>query len=433
MIFYAIVKARIKNNKNPQMSINQKPHTTSRHFLRRGGGALGLSLLIFGFSVIPNATASNYQAQINSLNSQNTQDQSALNGLSVQATNYQQAINAYQAQINDIENSINANQVKLNEYQLQIQQDQTKIAVNKNYLSTDLKEMYVQGQMSTIEQLATSQNLSSFMNKQEDNIKIQDQLDGLLTTIKQLQLQAQTNKDQVVSILATEKSQQVLIAADQQQQNQLLSMNQQQQSNYNSQIAANNSQIANLRAEQAAANASISRTVNIRPSSGSGGACDIGYGNGGYPTQLCAAPQDSLVDPYGFPNRECTSFANWYFINVEGQANFQVNGNAGWWWETSNYPVSTYPNVVPGAIGVEPSSSLNAPVPSLHGGYYGHVMIVLALPGTTYDGHFPNTNQATGVYVPQGYVLVASMNEDFYGHYMYNLWPANYLMYINPQ
>jgi hypothetical protein len=60
-------------------------------------------------------------------------------------------------------------------------------------------------------------------------------------------------------------------------------------------------------------------------------------------------------------------------------------------------------------------------------------MIILALPGTTYDGHFPSTAAAAGTYVPQGYVLVMSMNEDEAGHFMYNLWPANYLMYINPQ
>jgi hypothetical protein len=68
----------------------------------------------------------------------------------------------------------------------------------------------------------------------------------------------------------------------------------------------------------------------------------------------------------------------------------------------------------------------------LHGGYYGHVVIVLALPGTTYEGSLPNTAAAKGTSVPSGYVLVMSMNEDEAGHFMYNLWPADYLMYINP-
>jgi hypothetical protein len=255
----------------------------------------------------------------------------------------------------------------------------------------------------------------------------------LLQTIQQLETAAQTQKEQVSALLSTEQSQQAQVATDEAQESQLLSANQSQQDQYNNQISSNNSQISSLRSAQAAANASIARSLNISASGGGGGACDIGQGNGGYPTRLCDASQDSLTDANGFPNRECTSFAYWYFTSIEGESGFQVSGNAGWWWETSNYPVSTFPDVKVGALGVEPSSSLDAPVPSLHGGYYGHVMVVLALPGTTYNGSFPYTSAATGTVVPAGDVLVMSMNEDEEGHFMYNLWPANYLMYINPQ
>ncbi len=429
MTKHDIVKVRLKN-KNPKMKTIDK--TYFRRYVRPGLAVMVLSIMVLVFGFYAKAKATNYQAQINNLNNQNAQAQASINGLQVQASNYQQAIAAYQAQISAIQNSIAVNQAKQVVYQQQIVADQAKIAQNKAFLANDLKTMYVQGQMTTIEQLATSQNLSTFVNRQEDDIKIQDQLDSLLTTIKNLQLQAQNNKNQITALLATEQSQQAQISADQNQQSQLLAMNQQQQSSYNAQLAANNSKIATLQAEQAAANAAIAQSVNIvAPSGGSGGACDIGYGNGGYPLSWCNAPFSmsySANDTNGFPERQCTSYAYWYFTSVEGQTNFQVSGNAGWWWETSNYPVSTYPDVQVGAIGVEPSSATNAPVATLHtsfdGGYYGHVMIVKALPGQNYPGY--------GV-VPSGDVLVASMNEDGYGHFMYDLWPVNYLMYINPK
>lgn len=424
-----IVRLRSKKQKTGMK--NQNPHSTGN--LRSAIAAMGLSMLILGFALSPSAKAVDYQSQINALNAQNSQLQSQIDSLQVQADSYQQEVDAYQTQINDIENAISVNQNKEAEYEQEISADNAKIALNKQYLSDDLKTMYVQGSMSTIEQLATSQNLSSFVNKQVDDIKVQDSLDSLLTTIKNLQQQAQTNKEQVSVLLQTEQAQQSQVSADQAQVDSLLGMTQTQQANYNSQISANNQEKSLLMAEQAAANASVARSLDIQASGGSGGACDIGQGNGGYPYEWCNAPQDSITDSNGFPNRECTSFAYWYFTSQEGQSSFEVSGNAGWWWETSNYPVSTYPDVQPGAIGVEPSSSLNAPVPSLHGGYYGHVMIVLALPGTTYDGSFPDTSAAAGTYVPSGYVLVMSMNEDEEGHFMYNLWPVNYLMYINPQ
>jgi hypothetical protein len=424
------VKALTKNKK-ARMSISSPHFIKGRHGLRNV--ALSLSALVLILAAVPIVRADFYQNQINSLSSQNSLTQAQLNALQLQATNYQQAINAYQVQINDINNSIASNNNKQAADEQAIATDEAKITLNKQYLSNDIKTMYVQGQMTMIEQLATSQNLSTFVNKQEDDIKVQDSLDSLLTSIKSLQLQAQNNANEVAALIKTEQAQQAQVASDESQQAQLLNMNQQQQSAYNAQIAANNSQIAALKAEQVAAYAAIARSVQVKPSGGGGGACDVGYGNGGYPSTLCDAPQDAILDANGFPNRECTSFADWYFTNIEGNSSFQVNGNAGWWWETSNYAVSTYPDVQVGALGIEPSSSLDAPVPSLHGGYYGHVMVVLALPGTTYDGHLPYTSAAAGTYVPAGYVLVMSMNEDYQGHFMYNLWPANYLMYINPQ
>ncbi len=386
-------------------------------------------LIVAAFVVLGTTTfahADSIQQQIDNLNAQNAQADNALNSLQLQASSYQDAINKLQAQISSIQGAINANEAQQASLQQQITDDQNKITQQKQYLSQDIESMYVNGQMSTIEMLATSSNLNSFVDAETYRGAVQSKLQSLLTQIAQLENQLETQKTQLQQTLLTQQSQETQLANDQTQQNQLLSMNQDQQATYNQQVSANNAQIASLRAQQAAANASIARSVNIKASGGSGGACDIGSGNGGYPMDWCNAPQDSIYDAYGIQNRECTSYAYWYFVSQEGQSSFRVSGNAGWWWETSNYPVTTWSQsgVKDGAIGVEPSSSLNAPVPSLHGGWYGHVMIVKAKPGESYPGY--------GV-VPDGYVLVASMNEDEAGHFMYNLWPDNYLMYINPQ
>jgi peptidoglycan hydrolase CwlO-like protein len=384
-------------------------------------------LVIIGCFILGGSSfvhADNIQQEIDSLNAANEQSDSALGSLELQATSYQDAISKLQAQITDIQMAINANEAQQASLQAQIQADQAKITQQKQFLSQDIESMYVNGQMSTLEMLATSNSLSSFVNAETYRSAVQGKLQGLLTQIAQLENELESQKTQLQQSLETQQAQQAQLASDQSQQNQLLSMNQTQQASYDQQIQANDTQIDALRAQQAAANASIAGTVDIKASGGSGGLCDIGYGNGGYPMSLCNAPQDSINDPWGFPNRECTSYAYWYFVTQEGQTSFQVSGNAGWWWETSNYPVTTWNSSVKvGALGIEPSSSLNAPVPSLHGGYYGHVMVVKALPGQTFQG----------VTVPAGDVLVASMNEDEEGHFMYNTWPVNYLMFINPQ
>ena len=377
-----------------------------------------------------------YQAQINSLNQQNAQTQNLLNSLTGQASSYQQVVNGLQTQINGMQSAIYANQAKQSLIQNQILANKTKLARQKKVLADDIKTMYISGQLTPVEMLATSSSISNYVDQQVAYSDVQQKIEGMVKTINGLQKSLKDQQTQIDALLKTEQTQNQLLINDQNQENKLLSYNQSQQASYSQKIKGNDAAISQLMAEQASANASISRSVGLvtAPSNGSGGRCDINEGNGGYPMSLCNVSKDSIVDAYGFPNRECTSFANWYFKNIEGQSGFSVNGNAGWWYLTSNYPALTYSGgVKPGAIGVEPSSSLSAPVPSLHGGYYGHVMIVLALPGTTYNGSLPYTSAMTGTLVPSGYVLVMSMNEDNAGHFMYNLWPDNYLMYINPQ
>lgn len=149
----------------------------------------------------------------------------------------------------------------------------------------------------------------------------------------------------------------------------------------------------------------------IRPT-GSGGACDSGYGNGGYPMEWCDARMDTLrTVPYSSDriNRQCTSYAYWYFTKVKGHTDFRVSGNANRWAKTSNYPTHATPKV--GAIAVETR------------GYYGHVAIVQALAGETYEGKV----------VPSGYVLVSEMNYDWQGHFRYSYSPiSKFSAYIYP-
>lgn len=118
----------------------------------------------------------------------------------------------------------------------------------------------------------------------------------------------------------------------------------------------------------------------------------------------CDAYMDTIATiPYSSDtiNRECTSYAYWYFTQMEGFTDFRAYGNANQWASTSNYPVHSSP--VRGAIAVETT------------GYYGHVAIVQALPGDTYWGGT----------VPGGYILVSEMNYDWNGHFRYSFSPLS--------
>ena len=388
------------------MSKKYKQLFKLRSFSKKTIILTALSGLVVGSTIF--VSADQFTSQINSLQAQNAQTQATVDSLQLQSTSYQDAIGQLQSQITAIQAAITASQNEQAQLDQEIASNQIKLDQEKQVLSDDIKTMYLNSQMSTIEELATSKSLSDFVDAQVYRTAVQNQVQTILNQVTSLEKQLQTQKLQVSQLLQTQEAQQNQLNNSEVQQQQLLSYNQSQISQYNQQIATNQNKIIQLRAEQAALNERNASYITP-PSGGYGGNCatpnypiggtyyysgSMTYSpNGGYPMSWCNSAMDSLTVAGGFPNRECTSFAYWYFTTVEGNSGFYVTGNANQWWYTANRPVDRTPAV--GSIAVDAS------------GYYGHVMIVIAVPGQTYDGSV----------VPAGYIDTISMNDDWYGHF----------------
>jgi peptidoglycan hydrolase CwlO-like protein len=375
-----------------------KQKQTIRRFynVRSVVAALLLVGLVSGAAIVH---AQTLQEQIDALNAKNDQKQQNVDDLQIQASSYQDAIDKLGQQISGIENALAASTAQQAKLQQQIEADKHQIKVQKGYLSEDIRTMYVDGQLSTIEELATSKNLSDYVDKEEYRTAIQNKVDATIKEIAALQERLQAKKQEVDQLVATQREQQAKLDADKEKKDQLLSYNQSQQNTYNSQIKSNKRKITALEAEQARINAASSRTSSgyVGPSGGHGGACDIGMGNGGYPMAWCNAGLDAVVTSGGFPSRECTSFAYWYFTSMEGKG-LSVYGNAKDWVYTSSRPVSHTPHV--GDIFVHTA------------GAFGHVGIVVGISG--------------------GWVQTISMNDDYGGHYYNNReYPVGELYYIH--
>ncbi|HVX57107.1 MAG TPA: CHAP domain-containing protein [Candidatus Saccharimonadales bacterium] len=256
---------------------------------------LALTVLVGGAAI---THADKYDDQINAISADSAAKAGIINGLENQAGSYQAAIGQYQAQINDIESKISANEAQQASVQQQITEKQNEVDVQKQYLGQDIRTMYVDGQLTTIEELATSKNLSDYVDKEEYRTSVQNKIDATIKQIAALQAELEKQKAQLDQLVNSEKAQNAQLASAQAQQQQLLSYNQDQQSAYNAQISANSGKIAELRRQQLAANA---RFIGSIP--GGGTPC-----GGGYPSVWCNAPQDSLIDSWGMYNRECVSY-----------------------------------------------------------------------------------------------------------------------------
>lgn len=305
--------------------------------------------------------ADQFDQQIKELQQQNSQSQSAVNSLQEIASSYQDAINKLQAQIDALQAAIDANIAKQQDLQNQINAAQIELDREKKVLGEDIAIMYVEGQISTLEMLASSKDLSEFVDKRQYQATIRDKIKADLDRVTKLKLQLQEQKQQVEDLLKDQQSQQNQLATTQSEQNQLLSYNKDQQNQYNQQISANTSQIASLRRQQVILN----------------GAYNIGNlhsdpGHGGYPSEWHNAPQDSLIDYWGMYNRECVSYTAFkvhqdFMLgkNSRDMPYWGGIGNANQWDDNARaYGIPVDSNPTPGSIAVS------------NAGAYGHTMYV---------------------------------------------------------
>lgn len=329
-----------------------------------------VSLFLIGGTVVPRVFADRFDEEINQLKQQNAQNQNALSALKVEASSYQDAINQLRAQINAVQAQINQNVAKQNELQAKIEEGQRELDHQRKILGENIKVMYVEGQITTIEMLATSKNLSDFVDKEEYRNAVERKVQDTLKKITKLQNELKEQKVQVERLLAEQKAQQQQLDYNRAEQARLLSYNQSQQSAYTAQMQANTAKINELKKQQAIENA--------RLFGGSKGQ----LGGGGYPWGHARCIHDGSLEGYcpnydwaingniwnystgGYGYRNCTDWVAWRTGAPGGLGNAkQWDDRAG----AMGYTVSSTPRK--GAAAVS------------NAGEYGHVMYVESVDG----------------------------------------------------
>jgi peptidoglycan hydrolase CwlO-like protein len=370
-----------------RMKQKRTQSTNSHHFKRR---AIALHALVVGVVVlagviaVPRARADQFDEQIAQLQQQNVGAKGALSDLLNQASSFQDAINKLQAQISDLQSKINDNQAQQNKLQGEINDNQAKLDEQKAVLGSDIKAMYVDGQPTTLEMLASSGNLSDFVDKEQYRTNVQDKIQDTLKKINTIQSELKKQKTAVDALLQDLTNQQNQLADARSTQSALLSKNQADQNAFNQQIANNQSKIGDLRRQQAILNA----RYNI-------GTFTTSPDHGGYPDAWNNAPQDSQIDPWGMYTRECVSFTAFkvHQAYMAGESNRDMPywggyGNANQWDDNaraSGIPVDNNPT--PGSVAIS------------NAGAYGHAMWITAVSADKTQVYVEQYNQQlTGQY-----------------------------------
>ncbi len=339
---------------------------------------LALMTAVFGFSVIsrPLVMADRFDDQINALRAQNGQNSAARAQLGAEAATLAGALAKLQQQIDTLQAQINANQAKYDDLQRQIAEAQAELDRQKAVLGENIKAMYLEGQISTLEILASSKDLSEFVDKEQYRNSVSDKIQSTVQKITDLKQQLASQKEEVEKLLTDQKAMNVQLDAQRTEQANLLAANEGQQASLSSQIASNNSQISDLRRQQAVENA----RYNVGSMKGD-------PNNGGYPSVWANSAQDSMIDNWGMYNRECVSFTAWKVWNSGRHMPYWGGqGNANQWDDdarAAGIPVDGSPRV--GDVAISNS------------GPYGHAMYVEAVgDGTIYVSQY--NAQLTGQY-----------------------------------
>jgi surface antigen len=296
-------------------------------------------------------------AQINALNDKIAKNRS-------DKTSVENEIATIDAQVQSINLQLTATQIQIdqltaqiNDTNYQIAKNEADLKVQQNQMAVYLKEMYEDGQVSIVEQIAKSNSFSDFVDQKEYlstiQSKIKETADKITAIKKELEAKKKDlegKKAQADSLKASQVAQQQAAVAQMAYKNQLLAQ-------INSQAAGLQAQMNDLYARKAA----LSVTYGERISTGSS---SYPYGN------PPARGRIDTPDAYGYLIGECTSYAAWKRASI-GRPVPRAMGNANMW------PASARANGM--SVNSTPRPGDVMVFPYL--GAYGHVAFVEAVYG----------------------------------------------------
>lgn len=309
--------------------------------------------------------ADKYDDQINALNQEIAGYQAQAAALNQKSKTLQDELAQLGAQKATIQAQIDLSQAKYDKLVHEIAETEKQITENKAALGQTIADMYVDGSISPLEMLASSNNIGDYVDQQENRDTVKSTLTQTIGHIKDLKTQLVAQQTSVKQVLDDQTAQRQQLVAKESEQQKLLADTQGQEAAYQNLMSDRNAKINNLRDQQAA---------EMRAAAAASGASNIGASTtagGGYPDVWAYAEQDTLVDNWGLYNRECVSYTAWKVASTGRYVpHFGGAGNANQWPSTTaRYGIASGYTPKAGSVAI------------WNVGYYGHAMYVESVNG----------------------------------------------------
>ena len=278
-----------------------------------------LVLVVFALAVATplaytqQAKADKYDERIAALQREIDKYQSAAQALGSKADTLQRKLDGIKNEIAQLQAQIDLNQVKYEKLVIQIKETEKEIADNRDALGEVIADLSIDGSISPLEMLASSKNISDFVDKQTYQSSMRDELKSTIARIKELKKELENQKIQTETALANQKRSREALDSKRAEQQRLVNQTRGQEAAYQNLKKKTQAQKqAVMEAQQAAIRAA---------SAGNGGVQFVGGGSGGYPWNAGNCPMMGMFstvgadgnggDGWGYGCRQCASYVAW--------------------------------------------------------------------------------------------------------------------------
>lgn len=312
--------------------------------------------------------ATDYQSQINALKNEIATYQEETARLQTEANTLQNKLSTLAVEKDQIQTQINLSAAKISQLEQEIIETQEEIERQKGLLANSLVNLYVDNSVTPLEMLASSDNISEYIDKQEYRESLRSGLQSSIAQVKILEQELNDQKADAERVLADQQSQRTQLTQKEEEQALILAQTQGQEQAYQNLTVEKEAELAAAYAAQAAEMQRLAR-----------GSVYTG-GTGGYPWAGVGGPVSGHyhcfgLDDWGMCIRQCVSYTAWKVAVTRGYMYYWGgHGNANLWPSNARaegIPVDGNPQV--GDVAYWPV------------GKYGHVMYVEKVNGSSIE------------------------------------------------
>lgn len=331
--------------------------------------------------------------------------------LNKKADSLQKEVDSLNAQKKLIQKRINLKGAERKRLVARIAENEQKIVDNRNVLGDTIANLYLSGDITPLEMLASSHSIAEYVDKETYQNSIRDNLVLTISAIKRIKAELEQQQKDVERVIAEQKSARDALVAKENERIALINETRGQEAAYKRLVGEREQQKLEVqKAQQKAIEAALAAA---------GGVANILPGDpnkGGYPWEVgCVVDGQAWShggangngsDPIGYGCRQCVSYTGWKVGQHTGNFPYYW-GNANQWPSSAvneGYSTGAVPRV--NSVGI------------ISAGEYGHAVWVEAVNGDgTVDVSQYNYFNAGGL--GWGHYSEMRVNASTYDTYIY--------------